>query len=194
MNKKGFTLVELMVVIVIIGVLAAVAVPRMMAAADRARAAEGPQTLGAIARMQRAHFVEAQSFIAANPANAAGITADADIPNWVALGFDGGAPISRFFRFGVTTVAPVAPTGTPPTGGNPAIFVAAARSQNFSAAGQTMWIRGTGVSTEHDQRGLVEGSEALAGLIPSWNSNAQGTTEGIVQIRNVPNPGAIPTF
>jgi hypothetical protein len=149
-----------------------------MAAADRARAAEGPQTLGAIARMQRAHFVEAQSFIAAAPT--------ADVPNWVALGFDGGAPISRFFDFGVSANA---------TLGNEAAFLAAARAKNFSPTGNVMWIRGTGSSTAHDERGVNTGGATLAGLIPSWNSTADGSTPAAgTQVRAPAAAPALPTF
>ena len=54
-KKKGFTLIEILVVVLIIGVLAAIAMPSYMRSVERSRAA-GPMTnLGSIAKAQKSY-------------------------------------------------------------------------------------------------------------------------------------------
>ncbi len=48
--KKGFTLVEVLIVVVIIAILASLIVPRMLLQTDKAKAAEALQIVGAIKR------------------------------------------------------------------------------------------------------------------------------------------------
>jgi len=55
---SGFTLIELMVVIVIIGVLASLAIPRFTEASDKAKAAEAPRILASYESAQLAHVAE----------------------------------------------------------------------------------------------------------------------------------------
>ncbi len=58
MVRKGFTLVELMIVILIVAILAAVAVPLMMNRVESAKWSEGKAALGTIATNLKAWYAE----------------------------------------------------------------------------------------------------------------------------------------
>jgi type IV pilus assembly protein PilA len=58
MNRKGFTLIELMVVIFIVGILAAVAIPIMRGRIDAAKWSEGRAAAGSIRTAIRAAIAE----------------------------------------------------------------------------------------------------------------------------------------
>ena len=57
-QHKGFTLVELMVVVVIVGVLSAVALPNFMKQTDKAKATEAKQNIAATLKQAHAQFIE----------------------------------------------------------------------------------------------------------------------------------------
>jgi type IV pilus assembly protein PilA len=58
MKRKGFTLIELMVVILIVGILAAVAIPNLRGRVNAAKWAEGKAGAGTIATALRAYAAE----------------------------------------------------------------------------------------------------------------------------------------
>jgi len=80
MKKQGFTLIELMVVIVIMGILAAVAVPKLFAQIDKSKASEVGPAAGTYVHDQDAYVVDQNA-----------------IGTFAQIGYD--APSSNYFTY-----------------------------------------------------------------------------------------------
>jgi type IV pilus assembly protein PilA len=91
LNKEsGFTLIELMIVVAIIGILAAIAIPNFMNYQCKAKQSEAKSNLGNIKVMQEAYFAENDQY--------AGLTT-------IGFALKGGAASTARYTYTLTTAA-----------------------------------------------------------------------------------------
>ena len=62
MNNRGFTLVELLVVIIIVGILASLAIPRFGKTVDKAMETEAKLMLSQIQKLQSVYYLENKTY------------------------------------------------------------------------------------------------------------------------------------
>ena len=94
--RGGFTLLELLVVVIIIAILAAIALPQYLRTAERARSAEALQVLAAIRAAQHRYRVENGAYAAALgdlDIDVPGFNGNPVSPNWTFT--TGAAPLTK---------------------------------------------------------------------------------------------------
>ena len=75
LSEQGFTLLELLVSVVVVGILSAVAVPSFLSFSMRSRHAEAQVNVGSMLRAQQVHFMWNDEFATTLPALDLGISA-----------------------------------------------------------------------------------------------------------------------
>jgi type IV pilus assembly protein PilA len=90
--NAGFTVIELLMVIVIIGVLAGIGIPSMLNQTSKARHAEAKTYIGALNRSQQTFYLENQRFTANPNELDVGVPASTNSYNYSITNLDGQRP------------------------------------------------------------------------------------------------------
>ena len=94
-RRGGFTLIQLMVVVAIIGILAAIAIPNFLRFQLKAKSSEGKTNLAAIRTAEESYFAEYGGYVSALPSPPA-----LPIPNVKTAFWTASGPGAGFDRLG----------------------------------------------------------------------------------------------
>jgi type IV pilus assembly protein PilA len=141
-SSKGFTLIELMIVVAIIGILAAIAIPNFLKYQAKSKQSEAKMNLGAIGTSAEAYHAEKDTYIlAVAPTVNAGNVGNTNDINW---GPTGATRYSYDFdgqQIALSTVngGSVAIAGAASAAGPPPTFLAGASGDIGQGADTDKW-------------------------------------------------------